>query len=65
VVLIVADQLEEHFPSDESERQFKTAVDWGRYAELFEYDAAGGWLALSNNDSTAPFFQDVQKFLSS
>ena len=23
----------------EAERQFATAVDWGRYAELFEYDA--------------------------
>ncbi|MBD2089826.1 nitrate/sulfonate/bicarbonate ABC transporter ATP-binding protein [Microcoleus sp. FACHB-1515] len=29
----------EHFPSGEVDRQFATAVDWGRYAELFEYDA--------------------------
>ena len=49
------DVLEEHFPSDESAQQFKTAVDWGRYAELFEYDAAGGWLTLSDarNSATA------------
>ena len=59
------DVLEEHFPAEESERQFKTAVDWGRYAEIFEYDAAGGWLTLSDSSSTVPFFQDVQKFLSS
>ncbi len=41
------DILDEHFPADESERQFKTAVDWGRYAELFEYDAVGGWLTAT------------------
>ena len=33
------DLLDEHFPPEEAERQFATAVDWGRYAELFEYDA--------------------------
>jgi NitT/TauT family transport system ATP-binding protein len=35
------DLLDEHFPHEEAERQFATAVDWGRYAELFEYDASG------------------------
>ncbi|MBH8575497.1 nitrate/sulfonate/bicarbonate ABC transporter ATP-binding protein [Nostocaceae cyanobacterium CENA369] len=33
------DLWDEHFPHAETERQFATAVDWGRYAELFEYDA--------------------------
>ncbi len=33
------DVWDEHFPHAEAERQFATAVDWGRYAELFEYDA--------------------------
>jgi NitT/TauT family transport system ATP-binding protein len=33
------DLWREHFPQAEAERQFATAVDWGRYAELFEYDA--------------------------
>lgn len=33
------DLWDEHFPHSEAERQFTTAVDWGRYAELFEYDA--------------------------
>jgi NitT/TauT family transport system ATP-binding protein len=41
------DILDEHFPEEEAERQFRTAIDWGRYAELFEYDAAGGWLTAS------------------
>jgi NitT/TauT family transport system ATP-binding protein len=31
---------DEHFPHAEAERQFATAIDWGRYAELFEYDAS-------------------------
>jgi NitT/TauT family transport system ATP-binding protein len=33
------DILDEHFSAEESERQFQTLVDWGRYAQLFEYDA--------------------------
>ena len=27
------------FTSEEARRQFETVVDWGRYAQLFEYDA--------------------------
>jgi NitT/TauT family transport system ATP-binding protein len=34
------DLWDEHFPHAEAERQFATAIDWGRYAELFEYDAS-------------------------
>jgi len=34
------DIWDEYFPHAEAERQFATAVDWGRYAELFEYDAS-------------------------
>jgi NitT/TauT family transport system ATP-binding protein len=33
------DVLDEHYPADEAKRQFSTAVEWARYAELFEYDA--------------------------
>ncbi|MCS6812389.1 MAG: AAA-associated domain-containing protein, partial [Cyanobacteria bacterium] len=40
------DLWDEHFPHDEAERQFATAVDWGRYAELFEYDASEDRLYL-------------------
>ncbi|NMG20952.1 AAA-associated domain-containing protein [Brasilonema bromeliae] len=40
------DLLDEHFPHAEAERQFATAVDWGRYTELFEYDASEGRLYL-------------------
>ena len=34
------DLLDEYYPHEEAARQFATAVDWGRYAELFEYDAS-------------------------
>jgi NitT/TauT family transport system ATP-binding protein len=32
------DMLEEHFSEDEAQAQIETAVNWGRYAELFDYD---------------------------
>jgi NitT/TauT family transport system ATP-binding protein len=41
------DLLDEHFSEDESQRQLETAIQWGRYAELFEYDAASGKLTLT------------------
>ena len=34
------DMLDEQFSDDESARQMETAVTWGRYAELFDFDAA-------------------------
>jgi NitT/TauT family transport system ATP-binding protein len=37
---------DDYFPLEEAERQLATAVDWGRYAELFEYDALEGRLYL-------------------
>lgn len=37
---------DDYFPIDEAERQLATAVDWGRYGELFEYDAGEGRLSL-------------------
>jgi NitT/TauT family transport system ATP-binding protein len=33
------DLLDEQFSEEESQRQLETAVAWGRYAELFDYDA--------------------------
>ena len=33
------DLLDEQFSEEESQRQMETAVAWGRYAELFDYDA--------------------------
>lgn len=33
------DLLEEHFSEEESKLQIETAINWGRYAELFDYDS--------------------------
>ncbi len=38
------DILDDHFSEDEVRRQFDTAVNWGRYAEIFDYDRESGQL---------------------
>ena len=40
--------LEAEYTEGEAERQLSIAVDWGRYAELFEYDVHDGVLRLSS-----------------
>ena len=39
------DLLDEHFSEGESQRQLDTAIQWGRYAELFDYDSVKGRLS--------------------
>ena len=34
------DMLDEQFSEDETIRQLETAISWGRYAELFDFDAS-------------------------
>jgi NitT/TauT family transport system ATP-binding protein len=34
------DTLDEHFSEDETVQQLDTAINWGRYAGLFDYDSA-------------------------
>ena len=41
------DILDEHFSEDEVRRQFDTALNWGRYAEIFDYDSETGKLSLT------------------
>ncbi|HUI52612.1 MAG TPA: nitrate/sulfonate/bicarbonate ABC transporter ATP-binding protein [Terriglobales bacterium] len=41
------DLLDEHFSEDEARRQLETAIQWGRYAEIFDYDAATDKLTLA------------------
>jgi NitT/TauT family transport system ATP-binding protein len=47
------DILDEHFSASEAERQFETLVDWGRYAQLFEYDANEERLYAPEDDEVA------------
>ena len=41
------DLLDEHFSEEESRRQLETAIQWGRYAEIFDYDVESGKLKLT------------------
>jgi NitT/TauT family transport system ATP-binding protein len=40
------DLLRRAFSADEARHQLDIAIDWGRYGELFEYDAEDGLLTL-------------------
>jgi NitT/TauT family transport system ATP-binding protein len=35
------DLLDEHFSEDETKLQLETAINWGRYAEMFDHDSRG------------------------
>ncbi len=41
------DILDEHFSQDEVQRQFDTAMNWGRYAEIFDFDRESHRLILA------------------
>jgi NitT/TauT family transport system ATP-binding protein len=40
------DLLHRYYSTDEAQAQLDTAIDWGRYAELYEYDASRRELTL-------------------
>ncbi len=40
------DILDEHFTETEVQKQIETALNWGRYAEIFSYDSESGNLRL-------------------
>ena len=42
------DILDEHFSEDEVNQQIDTALNWGRYAEIFAYDDDSGTFNLEN-----------------
>ncbi len=52
------DILDEHFSADEVERQFETILNWGRYAEIFNYDSETGRLSHSEAADTAPVAEE-------
>jgi NitT/TauT family transport system ATP-binding protein len=43
------EQLQQYFSEPEARRQLDTAIDWGRYAELFAYDDDSGELYLEED----------------
>jgi NitT/TauT family transport system ATP-binding protein len=44
------EQLQQYFSEPEARRQLDTAIDWGRYAELFAYDDDSGELYLEEEN---------------
>jgi len=47
------DILDEHFAEPEVQRQIETALNWGRYGDLFTYDPEGDRLFLDQAASSA------------
>ena len=56
------DILDEHFSEDEVQRQFDTAMNWGRYAEIFDFDRESHRLVLAEpvNEPHPPTTTPVQ-----
>ncbi len=48
------DILDEHFSENDAVEQLRTITDWGRYAELFEYDATRKVFTLSEPEALLP-----------
>jgi NitT/TauT family transport system ATP-binding protein len=48
------DILEEHFPATEVQRQIDTALNWGRYGDVFRYDSDSGRLSLDDGAGPRP-----------
>jgi NitT/TauT family transport system ATP-binding protein len=51
---LVLDILENNFSPEEAQRQLKTAIDWGRYAEIYGYDEPAGQIFLEQVASVEP-----------
>jgi NitT/TauT family transport system ATP-binding protein len=47
------DVLDEHLSQEDVQRQIDTALNWGRYAEIFTYDAQTDRLRLDETSGTA------------
>jgi NitT/TauT family transport system ATP-binding protein len=47
------DMLDEQFSQEETQRQLETAINWGRYAELFDFDASRRRFTLPETEETA------------
>jgi NitT/TauT family transport system ATP-binding protein len=47
------DVLDEHLSQEDAQRQIDTAMNWGRYAEIFTYDSESDRLLLNETSGTA------------
>lgn len=55
------DILDEHFTEAEMGRQLDTALNWGRYAEIFDYDSETGRLVQTEGAEPSPDAQARQR----
>ncbi|WP_013322847.1 AAA-associated domain-containing protein [Gloeothece verrucosa] len=46
---LMLDLLENHFGTEEAQKQLNTAIDWGRYAELYSYNEPAGEIFLEED----------------
>jgi NitT/TauT family transport system ATP-binding protein len=54
------DMIDEQFSEEESRRQMETAITWGRYAELFDFDAARRRFVLPDTQEEVAASEDVK-----
>ncbi len=54
------DILEEHFSVNEAEHQLMTAINWGRFADLFHYDTDTEQLYLDEDQTSDPVPHSIQ-----
>ncbi|HMD85493.1 MAG TPA: AAA-associated domain-containing protein [Terriglobia bacterium] len=53
------DILDEHFSEEETQRQIDTALNWGRYGEIFSYDSESDKLFLHRLEHTGDSQRDL------
>jgi NitT/TauT family transport system ATP-binding protein len=58
----VLDELEFAFRPKEARQQLETAIDWGRYAELFTYDHVSGEFKLDEEHRLDALGPDIVNF---
>jgi NitT/TauT family transport system ATP-binding protein len=54
------DMLDEQFSEEETQRQLETAINWGRYAELFDFDAGKRRFILPETEETAAMVEESE-----
>ena len=54
------DILEQHFPPTEVPRQIETALNWGRYGDIFTYDSESDRLRLLEPANSVDAGESVQ-----
>jgi NitT/TauT family transport system ATP-binding protein len=53
------DILDEHFSEEETQRQIETALNWGRYGEIFSYDSESDKLFLHRLEHSGDSQRDL------